>query len=103
MVHNGEKSSLSPFNQKERRRIMSIFSEKFWLAMETGKFICAKCGAEMKFKDKWEDTLVCPKCGHEIDTDLYGIESEEEFEALYPILNPDDEEKPQDKSNEDMK
>jgi tRNA(Ile2) C34 agmatinyltransferase TiaS len=65
---------------------MSIFSEKWWMAFETGKYICSECGGEMKFTNKWEDRLRCPKCGHEVQTDLYGIESEEEFDALYPIL-----------------
>lgn len=65
---------------------MSIFNEKRWLAFETGKFICAKCGATMKFTDKWEDKLLCPKCGYEIELELYGIDDEEEYDALYPIL-----------------
>ena len=65
---------------------MSIFNEKRWLAFETGKFICAKCGATMKFTDKWEDRLLCPKCGYEIELELYGIDDEEEYDALYPIL-----------------
>jgi len=65
---------------------MSIFNEKRWLAFETGKFICAKCGATMKFADKSEDRLLCPKCGHEIELELYGIDDEEEYDALYPIL-----------------
>ena len=65
---------------------MSIFNEKRWLAFETGKFICAKCGATMKFTDKWEDRLLCPKCGYEIELELYGMDDEEEYDALYPIL-----------------
>jgi len=65
---------------------MSIFNEKRWLAFETGKFICAKCGATMKFTDKWEDRLLCPKCGYEIELELYGIDDEEEYDALYPVL-----------------
>ena len=65
---------------------MSIFNEKRWLAFETGKFICAKCGATMKFTDKQEDRLLCPKCGYEIELELYGIDDEEEYDALYPIL-----------------
>lgn len=65
---------------------MSIFNEKRRLAFETGKFICAKCGATMKFTDKWEDKLLCPKCGYEIELELYGIDDEEEYDALYPIL-----------------
>lgn len=66
---------------------MSIFNEKRWLAFETGKFICAKCGATMKFTDKWEDKLLCPKRGYEIELELYGIDDEEEYDALYPILS----------------
>ena len=69
---------------------MSIFNEKRWLAFETGKFICAKCGAEMKFTDKWEEELLCPKCGHRIETERYGIDSEEEYDALYPIVDVDE-------------
>ena len=65
---------------------MSIFNKKRWLAFETGKFICAKCGATMKFTNKQEDRLLCPKCGYEIELELYGIDDEEEYEALYPIL-----------------
>lgn len=80
---------------------MSIFSDKLLEALESGKFICSKCGAEMRFKDKWEDRLVCPKCGYELDTDLYGIESEEEYEALYPVLNPDEGEQQDDKQTKE--
>ena len=40
--------------------------------------------AVMKFEDKWEDVLICPECGHSIDSDRYGCESDEEYEALYP-------------------
>ena len=65
---------------------MSIFSEKKYEALATGKYICAKCGAEMIFEDKWEEKLACPKCGYKVDAELYGIESEEEYEALYPIV-----------------
>lgn len=85
---------------------MSIFSDKLLEALESGKFICSKCGTEMRFKDKWEDRLICPKCGYELDTDLYGIESEEEYEALYPVLNPDEgeqQDKEENKSSEETK
>lgn len=65
---------------------MNFFNEKRWLAFETGKFICAKCGAEMKFEDKWEEQLYCPECGYKVDAEHYGFDSEEEYEALYPTL-----------------
>ena len=32
----------------------------------------------MEFEDEWEDTLVCPHCGHSIDLDDYGREGNEE-------------------------
>lgn len=64
----------------------SFFNEKRLLAFETGKFICAKCGAEMKFEDKWEERLYCPKCGFKITAERYGFDSDEEYEALYPTL-----------------
>ena len=65
---------------------MSFFNEKRWLAFETGKFICAKCGAEMKFEDKWEELLCCPKCGYRVTAEKYGFDSDEEYEVLYPTL-----------------
>ena len=65
---------------------MSFFNEKRWLAFETGKFICAKCGAEMKFEDRWEENLYCPVCGYRVTAERYGYESEEEFNAAYPTL-----------------
>ena len=70
---------------------MGIFGEKRWEAFATGKFICSKCGEEMIFEDKWEETLVCPKCGHKVSSELYGIESEEEYDALYPIIQIEEE------------
>lgn len=78
---------------------MSIFNEKRWLAFETGKFICAKCGAEMIFEDKWEEHLLCPECGFRIDAEKYGFDTEEEHEAVYPIIKiiDDEKEEPEDK------
>ena len=38
----------------------------------------------MEWEDEWEDTLVCPKCGHSMDSDHYGFASEEEYNAMYP-------------------
>ena len=66
---------------------MSIFNEKRWLAFETGKFICPECGNEMVFRDKWETELFCPDCGYEVELEKYGFDSEEEYEAAYPIID----------------
>ena len=63
---------------------MSFFNEKRIKTMSSGNYICSQCGANMEFEDEWEDTLVCPKCGHDIDVDRYGCERDEEYEALYP-------------------
>lgn len=82
---------------------MSIFNEKRWLAFETGKFICAKCGATMKFTDKWEDRLLCPKCGYEIELELYGMDGEEEYDALYPILPTNHDEESNEKEDIEKK
>ena len=38
----------------------------------------------MQFEDEWEDILVCLECGHSVDLDHYGMENDEEYEALYP-------------------
>ena len=67
---------------------MSIFSEEQWRALMTGKYYCAECGSEMKFTDEWEDHLICPKCGYEVDAEMYGF-TDEEYDALYPILEDD--------------
>lgn len=63
---------------------MGFLNDKQLDALLSGMYICRKCGGKMEFEDEWEDTLVCPKCGASIDSDMYGIESEEEYEALYP-------------------
>lgn len=63
---------------------MGFFNDKQVEAFETGRYICSECGAVMEFEDKWEDVLICPECGHSIDSDRYGCESDEEYEALYP-------------------
>ena len=70
---------------------MSIFSEKRWEAFATGKFVCSKCETEMVFEDKQEKSLICPKCGYRVSLELYGIGSEEEMNALFPILKDEDE------------
>lgn len=76
----------------KEKEIMSIFNEKRWLAFETGKFICAKCGKEMIFEDRWEEHLLCPYCGYRIEVEKYGFDNEEEYEAVYPILDLTEEE-----------
>ena len=60
---------------------MSIFNEKQVEAMFGGDYICSECGEKMEFEDEWEETLVCPNCGHDIDLEHYGFESDEEYEA----------------------
>ena len=74
---------------------MSIFNQKQIDAMFGGTYICSQRGAAMAFEDEWEETLICPKCGHEVSLDLYGSEDEEDYDALYPtredILGEEDE------------
>lgn len=38
----------------------------------------------MQFEDEWEDILVCLECGHSVELEQYGMEDDEEYEALYP-------------------
>lgn len=63
---------------------MRFFNEKWQEAIKTGKFICSVCGKTMFFEDDWEETLICSKCGHECDINRYGVEDDDEYEALYP-------------------
>lgn len=63
---------------------MSFFNEKQLEAMFGGDYICSKCGAKMEFEDEWRDNLICPSCGHEVDLDHYGFDSEEDYNAMYP-------------------
>lgn len=39
----------------------------------------------MKFENEWEETLICEKCGHEVELEKYGF-TDEEYEDLYPTL-----------------
>lgn len=78
---------------------MSFFREEPIIAVFSSESICHGCGHFMEFEDEWEDTLVCPHCGHSIDLDDYGCEGNEEYENLYPtreevlgIANDDSEE-----------
>jgi DNA-directed RNA polymerase subunit RPC12/RpoP len=63
---------------------MSIFNENQKKAMNSREYICSECGNLMEFEDEWEDTLVCPNCGHSIGLEEYGFENEEEYANLYP-------------------
>lgn len=63
---------------------MSIFNEEQIKAMFSREYICHECGHLMEFEDEWEDTLVCPRCGHGIGLDDYGRGGYEEDEHLYP-------------------
>lgn len=38
----------------------------------------------MQFEDEWEDILVCLECGYSVELERYGMEDDEEYEALYP-------------------
>ena len=63
---------------------MSFFNDAQKDALLTGRYICSKCGARMQFEDEWEDILVCLECGHSVELEQYGMEDDEEYEALYP-------------------
>ena len=63
---------------------MSFFNDAQKDALLTGRYICSKCGARMQFEDEWEDILVCLECGHSVELERYGMEDDEEYEALYP-------------------
>ena len=61
---------------------MEFFSEKHLIAMKTGVYPCDKCAdGLMEFEDEYEETLICPNCGYEVDVDLYGWD---EGKNLYP-------------------
>lgn len=63
---------------------MSIFNEEQIKAMFGREHVCRECGNLMEFEDEWEDTLICPHCGHSVELDRYGCEDDEEYENLYP-------------------
>ena len=52
---------------------MSFFNDAQRDGLLTGRYICSECGELMEFEDEWEDTLVCPACGHSVDLEHYGI------------------------------
>lgn len=63
---------------------MRFFNKKAIEALLKRKYICSECGAEMEFEDEWEEVLICHKCGHLIDSEMYGFENDEDYDALYP-------------------
>lgn len=63
---------------------MGFFNDAQIDGLLTGRYICNECGEFMEFEDEWEDTLVCPTCGHSVDLEHYGMENDEEYDALYP-------------------
>ena len=71
---------------------MSFLNETLRDALFNNEFICSKCGGQMEFEDEWEDSLVCPSCGHCVETERYGMEDDEAYEALYEKLYPTREE-----------
>lgn len=52
---------------------MSFFNDAQRDGLLTGRYICSECGGLMEFEDEWEDTLVCPACGHSVDLEHYGM------------------------------
>ncbi len=63
---------------------MGFFNDALKAALLSGMYYCNECGGLMEFENEWRDTLICPECGHSVDLDHYGFESEEEYNALYP-------------------
>lgn len=55
---------------------MSFFNDAQRDGLLTGRYICSECGGLMEFEDEWEDTLVCPACGHSVDLEHYGMEND---------------------------
>ena len=65
---------------------MSIFNDKMLEGMFGGTYTCSQCGGKMEFEDEYGDVLICESCGHSLDYDRYGCESDDEYDALYPTL-----------------
>ena len=63
---------------------MEFFNDKSIDALLSGRYICSQCGAVMEFEDESEDVLVCLKCGHSVESERYGFEDDEDYDALYP-------------------
>ncbi|GHU53255.1 hypothetical protein FACS1894132_04920 [Clostridia bacterium] len=63
---------------------MSFFNKEQIKAFSTGRYICSKCGEVMYFEDEWENTLICSKCNHEVSSERYGFENDDDYDKLYP-------------------
>jgi len=63
---------------------MGFFNDKVVAALESGDYFCSQCGALMEFEDEDEEVLICPKCGHSVDYERYGLEDDDEYDALFP-------------------
>ena len=50
---------------------MSFFNDAQRDGLLTGRYICSECGGLMA-------------CGHSVDLEHYGMENDEEYDALYP-------------------
>lgn len=62
----------------------------FWIASQTGKYICPGCGAYMVFEDENRSILVCEDCGESMDIDDYGVEDPGWFPTLQELMGDDD-------------
>lgn len=75
---------------------MSFFNDAQRDGLLTGRYICSECGGLMEFEDEWEDTLVCPACGHSVDLEHYGNDEtpllikEIPIDTMILTLNPED-------------
>lgn len=63
--------------------MMSIFSEAWKDAFDTGVWKCLKCGAEMEEEGTFDGELICPNCGWSTDVEKYGWD-DDEYEELFP-------------------
>ena len=68
----------------------SFFNEKAIEGMLTGIYICPNCGGRMIFEDDDCSSLVCPNCGDDVDYEKYGFDNDEDYDALYPLVDEDE-------------
>ena len=67
----------------ERRKTMKDnFNWDFWIASQTGEWLCRKCGAFMHFEDEAESIFFCDDCGNSVDIEDYGTD-DEDYDTLY--------------------
>lgn len=83
---------------------MSFFNPIQIFGMLTGKHYCPECNSLMEWEDENEDILVCPNCGHSVDSDHYGFKNDSEYDALYPtkeeVCGTDDDDEEDDYNGE---